>query len=154
MAEWLSAIGSLLAGLAALVAVDLARKQLINLNRTLRQTVVASVIQLETEMNSRKLQVAEAALKLLKLVENNSPSSEVGIANKHMEACLENWLNSCDRLAFLIVRRYVKESEWRTEYEAYFSTLISNHPNRFRPGTIYNNVCLLAKKWNIALPSS
>lgn len=153
MVEWVSAVGSLLAGIAALVAVDLARKQLTNLNRTLRQTVVASVIQLETELTARKMRVDEAAIRMLELIGEGKPLEEIERAKRMLEASMENWLNGCDRLAFLIVRKYVKEKEWRTEYENYFRGLIANHPDRFCPGSIYDNVRELAERWKIPLPS-
>src|SRR5262245_44969060 len=131
-AAWIDAIGSFLAGIAALAAIALAQKQLRNLNKTLRQQVFASVIQLETEMNVRKIKCDDAALCLRELIDTpNTPPQKIEAAHDYLQGCMENWLNSADRLAFCILKGYVKEKEWKPEYVPYLRGLIDNHGELF-----------------------
>jgi hypothetical protein len=56
----------------------------------------------------------------------------------HMNACLENWLNAADRVAFCILRGYRVDKDWKTEYRGYFVELVKAHQDKYGPGSIYN----------------
>ena len=146
--EWFSAIATAIAAAAAVAAVWVAYWQLGNLSGALRMSTLNVVLQLESEMNARKEKVDEAAKKVRMEVEANGGESTLApILVDYMNGCLETWLNSADRLAYCILKGYLKERDWRAEYRAYFAQLIQDHSTFFGPSTIYTNLLDLNNKW-------
>mgnify|MGYP001298768936 CR=1 FL=1 len=149
-AQWIDALGSFLGALAAFAALAAASKQLVNLNKTLRQTVLASVIQLESELGNRKHLIDQAAREVRELADDpNTQPAKLRAAYDHMQSCLEDWFNTTDRLAFCIVHKYVKEKEWKPEYFPYISNIIENHSKHFEGNTQYKNIVKLARRWGL-----
>jgi len=149
-AAWVGAIGSFIAGIAAAAAVAVAQNQLKNLNRSLRHSTVVSVVQLETEMNSRKL-ACDAAAKELRFLIDSTDSSPIKIeaTMDYLQGCKESWYNAVDRLAFFIIHKYVKEREMRPEYEPYLRSVVAEAAELFTNESPYQNIVTLAKRWKI-----
>jgi formylmethanofuran dehydrogenase subunit B len=101
-ADWISAVGSLLGGIAALAAVGIAADQLKKLVTQLKQGSFAALLTLEIEMNNRKQKVEDASREVRRLSEEERSADEIMIAYEYLEGCMENWLNLADRLAFCI----------------------------------------------------
>lgn len=146
--EALGAIATAVAAVAAVVGVWVAWSQLGNLNSTLRMNALAIVLQLESEMNSRKAKGDELAAEIRKVTIEPHPNQRlVEILGDHLKGCLESWLNAVDRLAFCILREYVPEKDWKTEYRNYIADMIRVHKEYFGPDTIYTNIIDLHHKW-------
>lgn len=137
-----------LAFLATAVGVVVAYQQLSNLNTTLRLNSLGIVLQLESEMNSRKERVDELAaavrIEVLKQVPNEDL---VDVLSDQLDGSFENWLNACDRLAYCILRGYFAERDWKSEYRSYFLSLVQDHPEYFGRETIYTNIVDIHHKW-------
>lgn len=146
--DWVEAIGTVVAAIAALTAVWVAYRQLSNLNDSLRMSTLNVVLQLEVEMNARRAKVNEAATRVRLEAERTDTDGEtLTILTDDMHSCLEGWLNSADRLAYCILKGYLKERDWRSEYRGYFADLITNHSEYFGVSTIYTNLLDLNNKW-------
>jgi hypothetical protein len=122
-AAWFGAFGSVIGGLAAMAAIGIAQKQLTNLVRSLRQSTFAC------------------------------RPEKIRTAYKYLQGCKENWFNAADRLAFLLIKGYVKEKDWKPEYRPYFAELIAKQGRHFQEGTPYTNVRKLSIRWKIIASS-
>lgn len=146
--DW-TALWTFVAAMAACAAVWVAYKQLDNLNTTLRMNGLMTVLQIEAEMNARKLRVDELVFEIRKEeIKSNSKKDLIEILGDQLKGCLENWFNSADRFAFCILKGYLPEADWKVEYRHYFATLVQNHEEHFRANTIYHNIVDLNAKWH------
>jgi hypothetical protein len=152
VSDALSAFGSLIGGLAALAAVVIAQQQLRQVNRSLRHSSLATLLTIESEMNNRKQEAEKAACELLTLANRNAPWNEIEIANRHLEGCMESWMNAVDRFAYCIRKKLLREKDWKSEYLPYIRNLLVDHPERFRHDTIYDNTRKLAIRWGLQVP--
>jgi hypothetical protein len=144
----LSAWATAAAAVAAFCAVGVAWWQLRNLNSTLRMTSLGIVLQLESEMNSRKSKLDDSATELRKAQTATPANADlVAVLGDNMKCCMENWLNAVDRFAFCILHGYLADKVWQTEYRDLFAGLIKGHPDYFGPGSIYTNIIDVDHKW-------
>jgi ribosomal protein L31E len=151
-AAWLGAWGSFLGGLAALGALGLAARQLKGLVKQLKQSNFTAFLTLEIEMNSRKQKVDEACREVRRLAQKGATSEEIVIANDFVEVCVENWLNLFDRLAFCILKKYLRENDFKTEYRKYLQSLVDCNPQYLQEDTVYDNILVLCHRWHIVVP--
>jgi hypothetical protein len=139
-----------LAAIAAFLAVAVAYWQLSGLNDTLRINGLMAVLQIESELNARKHQMAEVATRLemecSRIPSRQKPKLIVSLS-KQLNACLENYLNAVDRLAFCILKDYVPEKDWRAEYRECMASDIESYPEFFGPSSRYRNIKDLHDKW-------
>lgn len=147
-ADWLNAWATVVAALAAIAGVAIAYWQLSNLNKTLRMNALTIVLQLESEMNARKQRLEEYAAQLRIEACGEKPNDKlIEILSDELNGYLENWLNSSDRLAFCILKGYLEERDWKTDYRQYFADMVRSHEDSFGPSSIYTNVIDLNNKW-------
>jgi hypothetical protein len=147
-ASWVSAISTGLAAIAAIIAVLVAFWQLRNLNRTLRVNGLMAVLQLESEINSRKERSDDAVAELERECAREPVDVElVRIVRDQVVGCTENWLNAVDRLAFCILKGYIPERDWKAEYRDYITDLVWRFEPNFRADTWYRNILELHGKW-------
>lgn len=150
--DWLDAWGSIIGGLATLVAVGLAARQLRGLVRQIKQSNLISLMTLEIELANRKHALDEAAkeVRLSSLLREDF--EKCTIAYDFMQGCLENYLNVADRLAFCILNRYVREKDFKTEYRHYFRDFVTAYPEYFGPESRYDNIIKICRRWKIFPP--
>lgn len=153
LTDWISAIGTLIGAIAALIALAMASQQIRGLVSQLQQGNFASLMMLEVEMNSRKQRVDEAARDLQKLVHENRSQEELEIFREYLKHCIENWLNLVDRFAFCIRKQMLDEDDFKQEYRRYIEELVGSLPQYFTSESAYDNVIQLCKRWNINLPN-
>jgi hypothetical protein len=153
-AAWLGAWGSILSGIAALMAVAVAGHQLKGLVKQLKQSNFTALLTLEIEMNARKQRVGEAAraVRFLSL-KQDVDQNEIIIAYEFLEECLEDWFNLADRMAFCILNKYLRERDFKSEYRKYFEQFLIQYPEYFGPDTIYTNIVKLCHRWKIYHPN-
>lgn len=160
-ADWLSGIGSLLGALAALAAISLGLNQLRKLIDTLRMAGLGAILQLESDIHLRKQQVVKSATEILRANLNLEEEQDIGrkrrleqellILGQEYDAMAEHWLNSADRLAFVILyclkKKYFRDRDWKSEYYAYMKDIVDSNENWFGPDTDYTNILRLIAKW-------
>jgi hypothetical protein len=83
-------------------------------------------------------------------LENKLKYKEKEIYKKKLNAAIENWLNSVNRLCFCIMRDYLKEKDWKIEYRDYISNVVKNKKfeKYFGAASIYRNIIDLNNKWS------
>lgn len=142
------AIATVAAVVVAAGGVLVAWWQLSNLNATFRMNTLAVVLQLEAEMNNRKRQVDDVACELQKeAAKTNKKQQTIDALNGKLNASLESWFNAVDRFAFCIRKKYLPESDWKSEYREMFLELVRVHADWFGNDSCYTNIIDLAKKW-------
>jgi len=154
LAEAVSAVAAVLSFLATFAAVVVASKQLGGLRREAKRNNFLLLLQLEAEMNNRKVRVDEAAALLLQIADpDNMPEPrKLESAVNLLNSAIENWLNCADRLAFCILKKHLREKDYRSEYTPYYSKLVAANPTYFEGDSVYDNIVALCKRWGIELP--
>jgi len=158
-AEWVSAISSFLAVILAGYGLKIAKDQLVGLKDELKIGTeqlklgieaakinsLMAILEIESQINERKQRSEEVSFKIQNNNGSNSNNKEILI--NELDCALENYINAVDRLAFCIIKEYVKDRDWRTEYRDYISDLIKANPDFFKPGSKYLNIIDLNNKW-------
>ncbi|MCL2844811.1 MAG: hypothetical protein FWE23_05100 [Chitinivibrionia bacterium] len=161
-AEWIMAIASIIASiggiLAALVAVcqipqlkkqlENGNSELRNANLQLKNTVLTNILSLETEMNIRKEKVDEVGFEYEKLKNAGKLTDNLkNVYKSRINAALENWFNSIDRLCFCIKNEYLIEKDWKAEYRDYIIDVVKGHEGKFGVASKYKNIVDINEKW-------
>lgn len=147
---WVSTVSSGIITLTALSGVAIAFFQLGRLNKTLRLNGLLGIIQLENEINSRRSQLLDTCEEIRMTRGKNKTVQErtqLKTLEQRLAVTTEAYLNAVDRLAFCILNGYFPEREWRTEYQVFIATDVSDHEEYFRADTRYDNVLKLHNKW-------
>lgn len=141
MAQWSAAI-------VGATAVLVAWRQLGNVSKSLRMNSLMAVLQIESEINSRKEKLNELAARIRQ--EGNKSKPDEGlilILNDQLDAVVQNYLNAVDRLAFCILNGFVPDKDWRTEYRNAIASDVKSYESKFGPSTPYRNILDLNAKW-------
>lgn len=111
-------------------------------------SVLSTVLQLESEMNTRKEKLDAAHSAVRREGVARSPNQKViAILNDEIQGYQENWLNAADRLAYCILRGYLSERDWKNEYRDFFRGLAKEYESSFGPATKYTDIVDLNHKW-------
>lgn len=153
--DWLQALGGVLGATAGIVAINFAARQLRGLVRQLKHHSLTAMLTLEVELCNRKQLVARTSreIKLL-AIDIDSQRDRIEIEGEFLNECLDDWFTLADRLAFCILRRYLPEKDFKSEYFPYFYNLVNNHWPSFQDDSTYRNVIKLCKQWRIERPTS
>lgn len=129
-------------------ALLVAWRQLAGVRTELRMNSLMAVLELEAEMNSRKEKVDIVAFKVRTLAAEGKLTDDLKeILSDEQKCSLENWLNSVDRLAYCILKDYLKDRDWRSEYRNYIQSIVRNHEILFGAGSRYVNIIDINNKW-------
>jgi hypothetical protein len=151
--DWISAIAASVSAVVTAGGIVFALLQLRNLKDTLRMNGLMAVINMEAEINRRQERAEDAAARAAKEQEDQTngvrPKNRELITqlSNEMKSRIESYLNSVDRLAFMIRKGYLNDKEWQTEYHEFIVNVVRGYPDYFKEGTIYTNTSRLARKW-------
>ena len=153
--EWIGAVMSVIGGLTAIVGVGIATWQLSNANKqiqglkvSLRMNALAAVLQIENELRNRMARMVDIGTSLDLQKSNVKPNQKkVAALERHLNSCIEQYINAADRLAFCIKNEYVPDQDWRPEYRDFLSNIVRDYSNHFGPDSIYTNIIDLNGKW-------
>ncbi|WP_046006411.1 hypothetical protein [Pseudoalteromonas rubra] len=106
------------------------------------------VLEIETQMNSRKLEFDKAA-KSVREAKNKGTLDEdaLEILGDYFNATKESYFNALDRLCYCIEKDYISDKDWRTEYRNLVHDIISSYEEDFGEASPYNNIKKTNKKW-------
>lgn len=164
----ISDIGTALGGVAAGFAVAVAWWQLRKLStqtadiakqtgEIAKQTtlnVLTVVLEMESQLNSRKQKVDEVIHEIKMLpFQGHEQSKLEGICLEkvsHQNSAIENWFNALDRLSFCILnyRELLPSRDWKKEYRKYLENAIEKFPDFFKTGSPYKNMIDLYNLWS------
>jgi hypothetical protein len=147
-------IGTILAGLAGLIALVIAFFQLGGLRKSLGHSNLMAIFNIEFELNRRKEKVAEIQKDILEKI-NGKKDSELSDAEKewiktfedYRNVAYENYLNAFDRLSYFIIKGSFQEEDFRLEFRDMLFETIENDPSKFGTTTPYRNMMFLYNRW-------
>jgi len=106
------------------------------------------VLEIETQMNSRKLEFDKAAKTIRETdAENKLDETKKDILTDYFNATKESYFNALDRLCYCIEKEYISDREWRTEYRNLIHNVISTYEDDFGEASPYNNIKNINRKW-------
>ena len=105
------------------------------------------VLEIETQMNSRKLEFDKASKQIRLADLENMEDAKFGVLEDYFNSIKESYFNSIDRLCYCIEKEYIKDKDWRTEYRNMLKDTISAYPGDFDEASPYNNLKRLNRKW-------
>jgi hypothetical protein len=160
--DWIIAISSIITGIVGIIGVFIAlyqisqikyqlkcgNEELKNTTSQLKNTTLTNVLSLEAEMNDRKEKVDNINNEIEKLNLDHKLNKDVQIVYENfLNAAIENWLNSIDRLCFCIKNDYLIEKDWKVEYRDYIIGVVKEFENNFGPASKYKNILDINNKW-------
>ena len=108
------------------------------------------VLEIETQMNSRKLEFDKASKAIREVnLENKSAKKEdkIDILEDYFNATKESYFNALDRLCYCIDKEYIEDKDWRAEYRNLLKDVIDNYTDDFNEASPYNNIKTINRKW-------
>lgn len=148
--EWIQALSSIVTALLGICALVFAVRQISHITVQLRISALTNVLSLESEMNLRKekLDNINHEIQILHIKGELNDDKTKEIYENKLDATIENWLNSVDRLCFCIRRNFFTEKDWKLEYRDFIREIIQSFEYKFRADTKYSNILELNKKWS------
>lgn len=146
-AEFITAAGTVLAAIAAVVGVAVAWVQLRGIKQSLNMSSLMAVLEIETQMNERKVHFDQcsAAVKQGRL---DALSNDAMLIRASLfESAKENYFNAMDRLCYCILRGYLEDKDWRAEYRDAIHNVIKGFPDNFNEASPFRNIKQLNSKW-------
>lgn len=154
----LSSITAITSVVVAIISAFIAHRALKNSDKTIKEnsdarkssektSEVMMVLEIEAQMNERKASWDESA-KNMRQAELSGESHEMmEIILDYHETIKENYFNSLDRMCFCILRGYLEEKDWRTEYRTILQGTIKDCESDFGAASPYRNIKDLNNKW-------
>ncbi len=120
-----SEIAKWVTSLTAIIGIIIALIQLRRVKKTLEFTALNTVINIENELNKRKIDLENAKNLVIKLERKIDVSSEE-IEEMHtiFIVYLENYLNVISRLCYCILTGYISEEQWKEEYHEFINDVV------------------------------
>ncbi|MBB5320305.1 hypothetical protein [Marinobacter oulmenensis] len=106
------------------------------------------VLEIETQMNSRKLEFDKAAKSVREASHSGAlDDGALEILSDFFNSTKESYFNALDRLCYCIEKDYISDKDWRTEYRNLVRDIISEYEEDFGEASPYNNIKKINKKW-------
>ena len=150
-----SFIGSGLAGIAAVVGLSATVYQLRGLKKSVINSNLMAIFEIEFELNRRKERLAEIRQKNIEIIAGRT-STEISSREKDMLEALdsfrkeafEDYLNIFDRLSYFILQKHLNEEDFRLEFrDMLFDTIENDEEKHFERGSRYRNMIKLYERW-------
>ncbi|NFI55069.1 hypothetical protein FDA48_01520 [Clostridium botulinum] len=152
--ENLSDLGCFLSGITSVIIVTFGIYQLYSLRKSLEQSNLMAIFEIEFELNRRKVRVADIRTRNLEKITcsevdklSEQEKHNIKIMDDLFEEALEDYLNIFDRLAYFILNKNLREEDFRLEYRDMLFETITEENKRFQTGTKYRNMVKLYEKW-------
>jgi len=140
--------------LIALIGSIIAYSQLKKINQQIgiavkNQTIdsLKIVLEIETQMNSRKLEFDKSAKLIQEATLDNKSEEQMDILEDYFNATKESYFNALDRLCYCIEKDYINDKDWRTEYRNLLYDVIQAYEEDFGEASPYNNIKNINRKW-------
>jgi len=105
------------------------------------------VLEIETQMNSRKLEFDKASKQVREASLNKDTDEKMDILKDYFHATKESYFNSLDRLCYCIDKNYIDDKDWKSEYRNMLHETIATYTDDFNEASPYNNIKNINRKW-------
>jgi len=106
------------------------------------------VLEIETQMNQRKLEFDKVSKQIREsALDNNLSEEKKEILQDYFDSIKESYFNSLDRLCYCIDKGYIDDKDWRSEYRNLILEVIKSYESDFGVASPYNNIKNINEKW-------
>lgn len=129
------------------------KEQLQRLAENQKNSILMTVLELESELNKRKENFDKVNFELreynCQVEQSGEKVSEalLEIYNDKIGLAKENYLNALDRLSYCIIHNYLSDRDWRTEYRDTIFDVVDAYKENFGLSSRFRNTIKLHNKW-------
>lgn len=141
---WYNILSLVFSALAIIISIVV----VVYTNKNHRIECLKVVLDIETEMNSRKLEFDKTS-KEIRLLHFSNPGDDErkNILSSYFETTKENYFNSLDRLCYCIDKKYLADKDWRSEYRNMLKETIDVFHDDFGVSSPYRNIKKINELW-------
>lgn len=121
--------------------------QLSGIKKSMDMSGLMAVLEIETQMNERKVYFDESCTKLRIAKHENQSEDALQILCDAVACAKENYFNAMDRLSFCVLKGYLSDKDWRAEFRPSLQKAIATYPNDFNEASLFRNIKKLNGKW-------
>ena len=154
-ADFLTAVGTCVTAAATCVMAYVAWKQLPTLNKSLNDSNLMAIFEVEFELNRRKERLEDIRKENTDFINGRKKDDFTEAERKILEKmnlryneALENYLNVFDRLCYFILKNKLNEEDFRTEYRDMLKNSVAEFQEKFKNNTKYRNMTKLNGIWS------
>lgn len=140
-------INSISMVVTALFTVFLVIIAFIELRNLIKSNYIKTIIDLESELYQRKSKLDDISSKI-RIEGENISKKMLTIYEDDLNAANENYFNVLDRLCYCILKGYLKDRDWESEYGDLIKETVRSCEADFGVATYYKNIKKLYLKWN------
>lgn len=154
-AETFNVVSTIIYALSAIVALGMfgiAINQLKKLRSQVEEAVTANRInglqtflEIEKQISDSRRDFSKAAMEMQD--KKNEDGTIPESVQLYFSECLENHLNTLDRLCFCILKKYFDNDEMKIEYRHVIQQAVDSNPDRFTSSTKHRNITKIYDKW-------
>lgn len=148
--EWVTAWSGVATAVFTLAGVFVAWFQLSKIEVSLRMGSLMAVLEIETQMNERKVHFDKCSADIRLGRERNQPDGEMKILADLFNSAKENYFNALDRLCYCVLKEYLTDKDWRAEYRNVLMKTIEEFQDDFGEASQFRNIKKLNAKWQEA----
>lgn len=108
---------------------------------------VMMVLEIESQMNERKSAWDESTLNMVKAEKKGESEDIMEVIISYHKTTKENYFNALDRMCFCVLKGYLEEKDWKTEYRSLLQNTIKECEGDFGEASPYRNIKKLNNKW-------
>jgi nitrogen fixation/metabolism regulation signal transduction histidine kinase len=143
--ELVSVISNVILALCSVVLVVVGIRQLNNL---VKDNSIKTVLEIESLLQQNQTDINRFTSKVrMGDVKGDLTDEMREIYKDDKKALMEIYLNTMDRLCYCILRDYLKDRDWKSEYRELLENTIRKNTDKFQAGTHFKNIMKLYDKW-------
>ena len=154
-ADFWTVLGTCVTAVATCVMAYVAWQQFPTLNKSLNDSNLMAIFEVEFELNRRKERLEDIRKENTDFVngrkKDDFTEAELKILEKmnlRYNEALENYLNVFDRLCYFILKNKLNEEDFRTEYRDMLKKSVAEFKDYFQNNTKYRNMIKLNNIWS------
>ncbi|MER5080443.1 hypothetical protein [Providencia stuartii] len=105
-----------------------------------------ALLDVEKVINENRMELSKVS-NYINLNVKNMNSDELDSMNLHQAQCIENYLNSVDRLCFCLLNAYFDDDELRKEFREMITDTYKDYNQEIIKGVHFRNIVRLYNKW-------
>ncbi|UEM37670.1 hypothetical protein [Pectobacterium aquaticum] len=107
---------------------------------------LGAFLEMESQIKTNRLELSKASIHALDL-KDKGKQDELDSASLYLNECIENYLNSLDRLCFCIIKGYFDNDDMKIEYRHVLNDAVKENPTYFQQSSKHRNIIKIHEKW-------
>ena len=132
--------------IAAIFSIGLFVVAFIQLRNLVKNNSLKTILDLEAELHQRQSKMADISSRI-RVAKISSQDTLIEIYFDDLEAAEEIYYNALDRICYCILKGYLKDRDWKLEYQSLIRETIYSNKSAFGPDSSYTNIMVVHKKW-------